>query len=98
LQVVAVGPAQLRQALQQRRVAGLRIQIVFAYARQNAHTPHSLALLRARRERPRRGAAEQLDESAAGAHSITSSARGEKSRRNVERFHSSPPACLILRT
>jgi hypothetical protein len=63
LQVVAVGPAELRQALQQRCVAGLRIQIVFAYARENAHAPHSLALLRMRPERPcRRRAAEQRNE------------------------------------
>jgi len=31
----------------------------------SADAPHSLALLRARRERPRRGAAEQRDELAA---------------------------------
>src|SRR5262249_33564457 len=41
-------------------------------------TPHTLALLRPRRERPRRGrAAEQRDELAA-LHSITSSARASR--------------------
>src|SRR5262249_19011159 len=39
-----------------------------------ADGPHALALLRARRERPRRRAAEQRDE-LAPLHSITSSAR-----------------------
>src|SRR5215471_15541319 len=37
--------------------------------------PHPVGLLRARRRRPRRRAAEQRDEHAPGAHSITSSAR-----------------------
>jgi len=43
---------------------------------QHADPPHALALLRARRERPRdRRAAEQRDELATLDHSITSSAR-----------------------
>src|SRR5262249_52117434 len=40
-----------------------------------SHPPNFSCLLRARRERPRRGAAEQRDECAARFHSITSSAR-----------------------
>jgi len=44
----------------------------------HADAPHPLALLRARRERPRSRAAEQRDELAATAHSITSSASESK--------------------
>ena len=43
-------------------------------AREHANAPHPLRLLRARRERPRRCAAEKRDE-LAPPHSITSSAR-----------------------
>ena len=51
-------------------------RIVVVTVQQHADTPHALALLRARRERPRsRRAAEQRDELAARSHSITSSAR-----------------------
>src|SRR5262252_6226146 len=49
-------------------------------------------LLRMRRERPRRRAAEQRDEMAAGAHSITSSARASKIR-----DRSRPSALAALR-
>ena len=73
--VAAVGPAQLLQPLQERRDAGLRFRIVRGAVHEHADAPHALALLRARRERPRgRRAAEQRDE-LAPLHSITSSAR-----------------------
>src|SRR5262249_35482945 len=68
-------PAQFLQALQQRGDVGLRNRIVRRQAGEPADPPHALALLRARRERPRRcRAAEQRDE-VAPFHSITSSAR-----------------------
>src|SRR5262245_6988555 len=55
--------------------AGVSFRIVGDRVHEYADAPHALALLRARRERPRgRGAAEQCDEIAAP-HSITSSAR-----------------------
>src|SRR5215831_16408340 len=58
--VVAAGPAQLLQRLQERRITGLRLCIVRCQIGEQADPPHALALLRARRERPcRRCAAEQ---------------------------------------
>src|SRR5215471_6763988 len=58
----------------ERRDPGLSFRIVRARGHQHADAPHPLALLRARRERPRRRrAAEQRDEPPA-LHSITSSA------------------------
>src|SRR5262249_2740440 len=72
--VVAAGPAQLLQRLQERRITGLRLCIVRCQVGDQADAPHPLALLRARGERPRRRAAEQRDELATGAHSTTSSA------------------------
>src|SRR5262249_60060635 len=74
--VLAVGPARLLQALQERGEPGHSFRIVRGQIRQHADAPHALGLLRARRERPRRGrrAAEKRDE-LAPLHSITSSAR-----------------------
>ena len=61
--VAAVGPAQFLQPLQERRDAGLSFRIVRGQVHEHADAPHPLALLRARRERPRsRRAAEQRDE------------------------------------
>jgi hypothetical protein len=61
--VLTVGPAQLLQPLQERRHASLSFGIVRGYAHQYANAPHSIGLLRARRERPRNcRAAEQADE------------------------------------
>ena len=51
--VAAVGPAQLLQPLQERRDAGLGFPIVRGRGHEHADAPHPLALLRARRERPR---------------------------------------------
>src|SRR5262249_28160346 len=72
--VAADGPAELLQPLQKRRVAGLAVGIIRRQVHQHGDAAHALALLRARRERPRRRAAEQRDELAAP-HSITSSPR-----------------------
>ena len=69
-----IGPAQLLQPLREHRDAGLPFRIVRGQRHEHADAPHPLALLRARRERPRRRAAEERDELAA-LHSITSSAR-----------------------
>jgi hypothetical protein len=73
---VADGPARLRQPLPERYETGLRFGIVRGRAHEHPDAPHSLALLRARRERPRRRAAEQGDE-IPPPHSITSSARAQ---------------------
>src|SRR5258705_13434058 len=62
-QVAAVAPAQLLQGLCERREAGLSFRIVRGPIHEHADAPDALALLRARRERPRRSrAAEQRDE------------------------------------
>jgi len=74
LHVAADAPAGLLETLQERPDAGLKFQIVRSRGQENADAPHPLALLRARRERPRGSrAAEQRDERAP-LHSITSSA------------------------
>src|SRR5262249_21585530 len=69
----AFDPAELREALAECCDELLKHRIVGKTAQQHADAAHLLALLRARRERPRRNTAEQRDERAAF-HSITSSA------------------------
>jgi hypothetical protein len=54
LDVTAVGPAQFQQALLEHREANLPLRIVRGDTHEHANAPHPLALLRARRERPRR--------------------------------------------
>ena len=72
------------QSLQERREAGLRFRIVRGDAHQHADAPHPLALLRTRRERPRRRrAAEQRDELAPSSFDHLVGA-GEQRRRDVE--------------
>ena len=66
--------AAFRQGLQERPNAGLPFRIVRRCEQEHANAPHPLALLRARRERPSRRAADERDE-LAPVHSITSSAR-----------------------
>src|SRR5262249_45328231 len=74
LNIVPNGPSQLLQPLQKCRVADLGLRIVRIIGHEHARAPHTLTLLRARRERPcRRHAAEERDE-LASPHSITSSA------------------------
>src|SRR5262249_36931814 len=85
--VAAIDPAQLREPLHECRHASLKLWIVRGARHQYPDAPHSLRLLRARRERPHCcRAAEQRDE-VAPLHSITSSARasseGGTSRRSV---------------
>src|SRR5262249_8095179 len=81
--VAAVGPAQPLQRVEERCNAHLTFAVSLWVDDQHADAPRPLRLLRARRERPCRRAAEQRDELAA-LHSITLSARvrrvGEMSR------------------
>src|SRR5262245_6211543 len=90
--VAADGPAQLLQALQQCREAGLPFRIVRGERREHPDAPHSLAVLRLRRDRPRCRAAEQRDELAPPHHSITSSARASSVSGTVR-----PSALAVLR-
>jgi hypothetical protein len=62
LEVLPNRPAQLLQPLQECRVALLHLRIVSGLGHQCAHAPHPLRLLRVRRERPWRRAAEERDE------------------------------------
>src|SRR5262249_51867318 len=73
--VTADGPARLLQPLRERCDAALSFRIVRGERHEHSDAPHLLALLRPRRQRPRRRAAEQRDELAALHHSITLSAR-----------------------
>ena len=65
-QIAVLGPAELLQAICERYQTGLSFRAVCGHAHEHSDTPHSLALLRARCERPpHRRAAEQRDELAA---------------------------------
>jgi hypothetical protein len=50
--VAAIGPAQVRKRLRERREARLLHGIVFVAPHEHADAPHAVALLRPRRERP----------------------------------------------
>src|SRR5215831_8864840 len=90
--VAADGPARFLQTLQECREAGLSLRIFRGEIHQHPDAPHALALLRARRERPRgRRPAEQRDEFAPP-HSITSSASAS-SLSGISR----PSALAVLR-
>jgi hypothetical protein len=69
--VTAIGPAQVRKRLRERRVAKLPLRIVFVEPGEHADAPHARVLLRAHSERPCCRAADQADE-LAPVHSITS--------------------------
>jgi hypothetical protein len=58
LDVLPDTPAQLLQSLQESGIADLRLRIARGPWQEHADARHSLALLRARRERPRSRAAE----------------------------------------
>src|SRR5262249_44836122 len=79
-------PPQVFQALPESRKPGvsLRIGVGVAPSHHDGKPPHALAVLRARRERPRRRTATKEHDELATIHSITSSARassiGEISR------------------
>src|SRR5262245_10389345 len=72
--IAAVGPTQFRQPLDESGELSPPPRIALVRTQEHADAAHLLRLLRARRERPRRRAADDLDE-LAPLHSITSSAR-----------------------
>src|SRR5262249_46808153 len=73
--IATFDPPEILQAPAERRHAESAFGVLLRQPRnQHADAVHLLALLGARRQRPRRHAAEQRDELAAS-HSITSSAR-----------------------
>jgi hypothetical protein len=72
--VAAIAPTQVRKRLSEGGVAKLPLRIVFVERHEHADAAYPLGLLRLRRERPRRRAAEKCDE-LAPVHSIISSAR-----------------------
>src|SRR5262249_3209588 len=90
LHVVADSPAQLLQPLMESCEARLSFSIIGDGIHEHADPAH-LRLLRARRERPCRRAAEQRYE-LASFHSITSSARASSVG-----GPSMPSACAVLR-
>src|SRR5215831_1938957 len=62
LHIAPDGPTQLLQRLQECPDAGLKFRIVRGYGQEHPDAPHAVALLRMRRERPNRRAAEQREE------------------------------------
>src|SRR6266511_3195908 len=61
--IIALGPSESFESLAESRKARLHFRIAFRAAHQYADPPHALALLRARRERPRGcSAAKKRDE------------------------------------
>jgi len=64
-QVAAISPTQARKRLNERGDASLPQGTVFVARNEHADAPYALALLRARRERPRHRAAEERNEVAA---------------------------------
>src|SRR5262249_30990180 len=65
-QVAPAGPSQTRQCAFEFREGGLPLRIILTAADQSADPPHALALLRPRRQRPRRSrGAEEREEGAA---------------------------------
>src|SRR6516165_10789392 len=74
-QIAAVRPTQFLQLLDKRSALRLGFRIALRPAHQHSDLPHPVRLLRPRRKRPSRRAAEKRDELAPPDHSITSSAR-----------------------
>src|SRR5262249_32557710 len=74
LHIPADGPAQLLQPLMESRESRLTFRIIGGIIHEHADAPHALALLRARRKRPRRSRAAEERYECAAIHSITSSA------------------------
>jgi hypothetical protein len=75
--VAAIGPTQARKRLRERREDRLGLRIIFIERHKHADTPDALALLHARRERPRRRHAGEERDELAPVDSITSSARAK---------------------
>ena len=78
--------------MNERRDARLPLRIVFVEPHEHADAPHAVALLRPRRERPRRHAAKEREEIAPPNHSITSSAMASSVSGTA-----SPSALAVLR-
>ena len=66
--VAAVAPAQLLQALLERCDPGLIVSIIGGRGQKHADAPHAVALLGARRERPRYGRATEKSDEVAPLH------------------------------
>src|SRR6516225_7799555 len=90
--VAVLHPSERLKSLSERIDAGFYFWIVLGECMQEHNAPHPLRLLRARRKRPSRRAAEQRDEVAALHHSITSSARNRNDSGIV-----SPSALAVVR-
>src|SRR5262249_49094185 len=91
LHIVIFGPTQLMQQLHKHRETSLSV-CRFGRTHEHADLPYALALLRARKERPRRRAAQHRHELASPHHSITSSARASSMGGMVK-----PSALAVLR-
>jgi len=61
LNIAADGPAELLKSLPERRGAELSLRIVLGVEHQHADPPHTLYLLRPRRQRPRGRADEVIE-------------------------------------
>jgi hypothetical protein len=62
LKIATLRPSELLEAVAQRREAVLRLGIILGCRHEHANAPHPLELLRPRRERPCRRAAEKRDD------------------------------------
>src|SRR5262249_17764738 len=90
--VATLHPTKVPKPFAKCRDAGLSFQIILGNSQQHTNPPRTLALLRARRQGPRRRrAADERDELAAS-HSITSSARASSVSGTVR-----PRAFAVLR-
>src|SRR5262245_5826616 len=74
LDVAAFGQSSLSQTVHECNGASTTLGVIFAGWHQHTDPPHPLALLPARRERPRRNRASNHFDELAPLHSITSSA------------------------
>src|SRR5262249_16709791 len=74
LDIAAVRPSQLCQLLLECANTGFAVAITFGERHYDSDAPHAPALLRSRRERPRRRRAADESHELAALHSITSSA------------------------
>jgi hypothetical protein len=66
--IAAIAPAQLLQALLERRDPGLIVRIIGSRGQKHADAPHAVALLCARRKRPRYGRATEKSDEVAPLH------------------------------
>src|SRR6516225_7525298 len=85
-------PAEFLESLAERCDPGASFPVALGIRHQHAHPPHTLALLRACRERPRRRRPTEKHDERAAPHSITSSARASSVGGMVR-----PSALAVLR-